>query len=154
MHFLGGGGTCWAFLFPAPALRTRCHELPNAAKIVDETKASERADLLPRTRLSRRVSLAGVSWGAAPEVKALNSYSALSVAGREARLCWAACSGDQDLAPGPPVCRRALVEVIANPDKFHFLFPITDRQPEGFVFHFLKNKVQLNLYFLLAWVLL
>lgn len=47
----------------------------------------------------------------------------------------------------PPICGSVLVEVIANTNKSHFLFPVTDRQPEEFAFHFLKNKVQLNLYF-------
>lgn len=64
---------------PAPALRTQCGKLPNAAKIVEETKACEIADLLPCERLSRRVDSAGVSWGAAPEVKAPNSYSVLNM---------------------------------------------------------------------------
>lgn len=58
---------------PAPALHT------DAAKIVEETKACEIADLLPCERLSRRVDLAGVSWGAAPEIKAPNSDSVLNM---------------------------------------------------------------------------
>lgn len=43
------------------------------------------------------------------------------------------------------------MQVLTNINTFHFLFPDTDRQPEGFAFHFLKNKVQLNLYLLFAW---
>lgn len=44
--------------------------------------------------------------------------------------------------------------IIAPTNKFHFLFPLQIKHPEGFAFHFLENKVQLNLYFLLAVALL
>lgn len=58
------------------------------------------------------------------------------------------------MASGPLGGGSVLVEVVANTKQFHFLFPVPVRHPEGFAFHFLKNKVQLNLVFLLAWALL
>lgn len=68
---------CWAFLFwsvavwqvPAPVLHTQCGKLPNAAQILEETKACEIASLLPCKCLSCRANFAGVSRGAMPEVK-------------------------------------------------------------------------------------
>lgn len=81
MQFLGRKKERWTFLFwsvavgqvPAPAPHARCGKLPNAAKIVEEPNACETADLPPCKRSSRRVNLAEVSWGAAPEVKAPKS---------------------------------------------------------------------------------
>lgn len=69
--------------------------------------------------------------------------------------CWTRRGARAGFSGAPQHPHPALGEAVANTNKFHFQFPVRAGQPEGFAFHFWKNKVQLNLCgFLLAWVLL